>query len=458
MRNDWTIVINILYIFIFMFVAKIIKEKLGIFRSIIIPTSLLAGIIGLICGPEILGIVNFDSKFYESLVFHFLGIGFIGLTLSEKETKQQGNSANAGLFILSTYCFQALIGMTTLLFLIKFINPDLFIGLGLMLPLAYGQGPGFASAIGSSWDTVLSFGYVNQFGLTLATVGFLVGGVIGIILLNFYARKYNVNVYNLRKLKGVNRKNLTITSISEINFFDMLTTQIVFVSIVYLLTFYSMSFIDKSLSSLGDIGATIGSLVRGFNYLFGIILALGLKKILEILKNKGARTQELLDGYFMNNIAAFSFNVMITSSVMAISISTVKEYWQLLIAVSIVGAAGTLLFVTYFSKKAFTENNLLYSLAMFGMLTGTASTGLALLRGLDPDLKSDVAKDLVLGSALAAPLAIPLMVVLGQPIIGYKTGNPIYYWITFLSILVYVLIIMTIMLMKTKKIKSSAQR
>lgn len=456
MRNDWIVVINILYIFIFMFIAKFIKEKLGIFKSIIIPTSLLGGILGLICGPEILGIVNFDLKFYESLVFHFLGIGFISLTLSEKQTKQQGNSANAGLFILSTYCFQALIGMITLLFLIKFINPNLFIGLGLMLPLAYGQGPGFASAIGSSWDTVLPFGYVNQFGLTLATVGFLIGGIIGVFLLNYYARNYNIDTYNLRKLKGVKSRSLTLTSISEINFFDMLTTQIVFVSIVYFVTFHTMTFIDKSLSSLGDIGATIGSLVRGFNYLFGIILALGLKKVLEILKNKGARTQELLDGYFMNNIAAFSFNIMITSSVMAISISTVKEYWQLLIAISIVGAAGTLLFVTYFAKKAFTENNLLYSIAMFGMLTGTVSTGLALLRGLDPDLKSDVAKDIVLGSAIAAPLAIPLMVVLGQPIIGYKTGNPIYYWITFFGILVYVLIVMVIMLLRAKRRKSLA--
>jgi len=451
MRSDWIIVINILYIFIFMFIAKLIKEKLGIFRSIIVPTALLAGMLGLICGPEVLGIINYDLKFYESIVFHFLGIGFIALSLSEKHTKQRVNSANAGLFILSTYCFQALIGMLALVFLIKFVRPDLFVGLGLMLPLAYGQGPGFASAIGSSWDRVLPFGFVNQFGLTLATVGFLVGGVIGIILLNYYGKKYQIKNYNLRKLKGIQRENLTFTSVSEINFYDMLTTQIVLVAVVYFATYYLMTFIDYSLSSLGDIGATIGSLVRGFNYLFGIILSIFLKKILEILNNRGSRAQELLDSYLMNNIASFSFNIMITSSVMAISITAVKDYWELLLVVSVVGAIGTLLFVTFFAKHSFTENNLLYSLAMFGMLTGTASTGLALLRGLDPDLKSDVADDLVLGSAIAAPLAIPLMVILGQPIIGYKTGNPIYYWITFFSLLVYVTIVMIVMLLRTKR-------
>jgi ESS family glutamate:Na+ symporter len=142
---------------------------------------------------------------------------------------------------------------------------------------------------------------------------------------------------------------------------------------------------------------------------------------------------------------------MITSSVMAISIETIKEYWQLLILISTIGAVGTLIFVTFFAKKAFKNNHRLYSLAMFGMLTGTASTGLALLRGLDPNLESDVAEDLVLGSAIAAPLGIPLMVALSQPIIGYKTGNPMYYWITFGSITLYVIIIMTIMLYRAKK-------
>jgi len=86
---------------------------------------------------------------------------------------------------------------------------------------------------------------------------------------------------------------------------------------------------------------------------------------------------------------------------------------------------------------------------MFGMLTGTASTGIALLRGIDPDLDTDVAKNLVLGSAVAAPLGLPLMVLLGLPIIGYTENNPSYYYITFFGILVYMLLMMGIAVLKT---------
>jgi ESS family glutamate:Na+ symporter len=435
-----------------MLIAKLMKEKLGIFKSIIIPNALLAGLLGLLAGPEVLGIINFEIQFYESLVFHFLGIGFIALTLSEKNTKQRENSINSGLFILSTYCFQAVLGMILLFIMINTFMPDLFFGLGLMLPLAFGQGPGFATAIGSSWEEVLNLGYTTQYGLTLATVGFLVGGLIGVGLLNYYSRKYGEKSYSLRNIGGINSRNYKITSVSEINFFDMLTTQIILVAGVYLLTYIIMLYLTKGLNTLGEIGATIGSLVKGFNYLFGIIVAILLKNLFQYLKKrKNARTLELTDGYLMHNLSSLSFNIMITSSVMAISIETIKEYWQLLILISTIAAVGTLIFVTFFAKKAFKNNHRLYSLAMFGMLTGTASTGLALLRGLDPNLESDVAEDLVLGSAIAAPLGIPLMVALSQPIIGYKTGNPMYYWITFGSITLYVIIIMTIMLYRAKK-------
>lgn len=459
MRNDWIVVIYILYIFIFTLIAKLVKEKLGIFKSIIIPNSLLAGIIGLICGPEVLGIIQFDINFYESLVFHFLGIGFIALTLADTSKKQRTNSANAGLFILSTYCFQAVIGMITVFLLIKFIKPDLFIGLGLMLPLAYGQGPGFATAIGSSWSEVLHLGYETQYGLTLATVGFLVGGLVGVILLNYYNRKYGDKINKLNTLKGVQVKNLKIKSISEINFYDMLTLEITLVAVAYFITYIIMINLDKGLSSMGEIGSTIGSLVRGFNYLFGILVALAMKKTFEFMsKRKNARTLELLDSYFMHNIASFSFSIMITTSVMAISIVAIKQYWELLLTISIVGAIGTLIFVTWLAARAFTENNRLYSLAMFGMLTGTASTGLALLRGLDPELQTDVAEDLVLGSAIAAPLGLPMMVALSQPIIGFKTGNPVYYWITFIGLFAYMSIIVIILLQRNKKHKKSAEK
>ncbi|MTI95002.1 MAG: hypothetical protein FH749_05860 [Firmicutes bacterium] len=177
----------------------------------------------------------------------------------------------------------------------------------------------------------------------------------------------------------------------------------------------------------------MASLIKGFNFLFGILLALLFKRVMHFLSRRGHRTLPLLDRYVMHNVASLSFNVMITASVMAISIQAISSYWEVLLTVAVVGAVATLFFVTWFAKKVFLQHTLHYSLAMFGMLTGTASTGIALLRGLDPDLDTDVAKNFVLGSAVAAPLGFPLMILLGLPIIGFTENNPMYYYLTFLA-------------------------
>lgn len=455
MSSDWNIAVNIVLIFVLMLVAKVIKEKLGIFKTIVMPTALLAGFIGLVLGPEVLGLLQYDLVLYEKLVFHSMGLGFIALTLSEQSVEHKMDSIKSGLFIISGYCFQGVIGMLVVLGLILTVKPDLFIGLGLMLPLAYGQGPGFASSIGSSWDEVLPFGYVNQYGLTLSTIGFLVGGLMGVVMLNYYIRKYNIPVTKFNTLKGLQTKELTITSVKEINFFDMLTVQGAWISLIYLGTYFCIWALSSLLSSLGQIGMTIASLIKGFNYLFGILLALLLKRGIYLLSQKGHRTKPLLDYYIMHNISSLFMNLMITASVMAISIEAIKAYWELLLAISVVGAITTYIFVVWLGKRVFLNNTLHYLLAMFGLLTGVASTGIALLRGLDPDLETDVAKNLVLGSAVAAPLGIPLMVLLGFPIIGYTENNSMYYYITFFALVAYTLLMIGILNLKTRKEKKS---
>ena len=344
---------------------------------------------------------------------------------------------NSGLFIVTNYVFQGIVGMIIVYILVATIKPDLFVGLGLMLPLAFGQGPGFASSIGSSWDLVLPFGYINQYGLTLATTGFLVGGIIGVILLNFYVRKYNMPVERLNTLGGLQNKSITFTNIKEINFFDTLTVQITFIAIAYALTYVVMNYTIIGLSYLGTVGATIASLVRGFNFLFGILVALMIKQLLRYLNRRGHRALELIDDFTMMNVTSFAFSVMITSSVMAISLQAVRGYWELLLAMSIGGAIITLWFCTWLGRKVFRINTEHYILGMFGMMTGTASTGLALLRGVDPNLETDVGKNLVLGSAIATPLGLPLMALLAVPIIGYTQERPALYFYTLLALIGY---------------------
>lgn len=465
MRADWNHALMFVYIFVFMFFAKLIKEKLGLFKSIVIPTSLLAGFLGLLFGPEVLGRVTvnlfnqeirlglqYDIEFYESLLFYFMIIGFVSLTLTERQSKQNAQSIDSGLFIVSTYIFQGLIGLLALYILSITFLPDVFIALGLILPLGFGQGPGLASQIGHSWDNSTGLGYIQQFGITLAAAGFIVGGVVGVILLNYYIRKYKLKIVSLREIKGIKTKQVDFETLEEINFNDNLLVQIVWLAIIFLLTYFVSLGFYNFLVPLGDIGKTLGDLILGFSYLFGVFIALGLRGFLRFLDSKGHRTKPLIDDYMMHNISAFALNVMIASSIMSIKISTIGQYWVELVVLIIVGTIGSLIYITKLGIYVFRKDTPHYVVTMFGMLTGVAATGLALLRGIDPYLEKDTADNVVvLGSAIAAPIGFPMMILLGFPIVAYNTGLNYYNYIMVGGLLTYLLLLISIMVYRKRK-------
>lgn len=465
MRADWNHALMFVYIFVFMFFAKLIKEKLGLFKSIVIPTSLLAGFLGLLFGPEVLGRVTvnlfnqeirlglqYDIEFYESLLFYFMIIGFVSLTLTERQSKQNAQSIDSGLFIVSTYIFQGLIGLLALYILSITFLPDVFIALGLILPLGFGQGPGLASQIGHSWDNSTGLGYIQQFGITLAAAGFIVGGAVGVILLNYYIRKYKLKIVSLREIKGIKTKQVDFETLEEINFNDNLLVQIVWLAIIFLLTYFVSLGFYNFLVPLGDIGKTLGDLILGFSYLFGVFIALGLRGFLRFLDSKGHRTKPLIDDYMMHNISAFALNVMIASSIMSIKISTIGQYWVELVVLIIVGTIGSLIYITKLGSYVFRKDTPHYVVTMFGMLTGVAATGLALLRGIDPYLEKDTADNVVvLGSAIAAPIGFPMMILLGFPIVAYNTGLNYYNYIMVGGLLTYLLLLISIMVYRKRK-------
>jgi ESS family glutamate:Na+ symporter len=52
-------------------------------------------------------------------------------------------------------------------------------------------------------------------------------------------------------------------------------------------------------------------------------------------------------------------------------------------------------------------------------MTGTASTGVALLREKDPYFKTPAANDIVYGSSMAIPLGFPLLLFVGFITLGW---------------------------------------
>jgi ESS family glutamate:Na+ symporter len=192
--------------------------------------------------------------------------------------------------------------------------------------------------------------------------------------------------------------------------------------------------------------------LEGFNFIIGIGIAVLYKWILRKLAKKGHRTNLLTNNYLLSNISSTAFNFMITGAVLSITLDFLVEFGVLLAVVSTVGGLLTIIYLDFITRRVYQTNTKEYFVGLYGMLTGTASTGIALLKGLDPQLETPVAEELVLGSGTAIMMALPLFGILMLPKIGYGTTNQsLLDYIALFGCLAFVLVMVIILVIRSKR-------
>jgi len=156
-----------------MLLANILRRKTPFFRKSLMPTAVLAGFILLLL--RISGLITVDGKLMEMITYHSIAIGFIALSL-QIPRRNHGienvdfTGAKSGALIVSTYLLQGLVGLTVSIGLAYTVMPSLFKAAGILLPMGYGQGPGQANNIGSTYEN-LGFVGGQSFGLSIAAMG-----------------------------------------------------------------------------------------------------------------------------------------------------------------------------------------------------------------------------------------------------------------------------------------------
>jgi len=446
--EKWTMIIYFLLIGFLLFIGKVLKTKLPFLNRIVIPTALLGGIIGLIFSSEIIpGSYEIDVEQMTAIVYHALAIGFISLALKDSQHQNKRKLWSTGMVITSTYALQGFIGI--LLVLIFFSNR--FIGSGILLALGFGQGPGLATSFGGMWNTPLE-GFGVALGASYAFLGYLWGGIVGVLAINVIARKRGIIKPKRYYEQSVEKATIEVDTVREVNLMDGLTVQLVVIFMIYGLVWLTLFLMQKVLAPLGSIGGTIFGLLEGFNFIIGIGYALLYKFILRKINNKGIKTGFLTNNYLLSNISSTAFNFMIAGAVLSITLDFLVEYGLLLAVISTVGGILTILYLVFITRKVYKTNTSEYFVALYGMLTGTASTGIALLKGLDPQLETPVAEELVLGSGTAIMMALPLFGILMLPSLGFGTANePLFNYIALFGCLAFVLVMVIIMMFRSKK-------
>lgn len=185
---------------------------------------------------------------------------------------------------------------------------------------------------------------------------------------------------------------------------DKLSVQVALVLLCYVVANLLMWGLSALIPSMKET-------IYGFNFLFGVLIAVLLKAVLKGLKKKNVVKREYVNSFLMARITGFSFDLMIVAGFAAIEIQLLADYWYILLIIGVIGAVTTYLYSKFVCNKLFPSYCDEQFLVMYGMLTGTASTGMILLHEVDPDYKTPAASNLVYQQLPAICFGFPLMLL-----------------------------------------------
>ena len=186
----WNVIIQLGMIAGAILLANALRRRVSFIRKTLMPVAVLGGFILLIA--RYIGLVRVDGTVMEILVYHGIALGFIAMSLRVPENPG-GSGGNltglkSGAIIVSSYLVQGISGLLITMLLGYTLMPNLFKAAGLLLPMGFGQGPGQANNIGSTYEG-MGFTGGHSFGLAIAAAGYLVACIVGVIILNVLAKK-----------------------------------------------------------------------------------------------------------------------------------------------------------------------------------------------------------------------------------------------------------------------------
>jgi len=435
-------------------VANMLKRSIPWLEASLIPTSVLGGGILLLASviyKRITGTEMFNTPFFggsgtvwlELITYHMLALGFTASALRSNDGKMTKERSveifNTGLTTVATYLLQALAGMIICILAAKSLT-NLLEAAGLLLALGYGQGPGQAMNYGNLYEVDYGFVGGKSFGLTIASMGFLAASIGGVIHLNWLKHKGKIILD-----KGSGLVNEQVEEANEVPMqenVDKFTLQIAFIMLAYLVSYLLMY-------TLGCLLPGMRATIYGFNFLLGVLAATLLKGILKFLNRKNIVHRQYTNNFLLTRATNFFFDIMVTASIAAIRMDIIGQYLGVLLAMGISGLVLTYAYVYFVCRKLFPNYVEQQFLAMYGMLTGTASTGIILLREIDGDFKTPVADNLVYQN-------FPAM-IFGFPILLLATMAPTQPYLT-LGIVAVFLVAINILLFRSFIFKKKANK
>ena len=408
----WSFLVQLGLLLLFLMLGNILRRTIPLFRKCLIPSALLGG--GLLLVMDLIlksfDVVLVDNRMMQVITYHGLAIGFAAMSLKTEKSAVKTprfQILEFGAVQGGTYMLQAFVGLGITIGLFLLGGGFSYI-CGLILPLAFGQGPGNALTWDVNFTNMPQTGFAGNgsFGLSLASIGFVAASVFGVLYINIFKKRGDLKVrQDVPTEEFIDHTNPGGNEIPDNESVDKFSIQMGFVALAYAIAFGFMCL-------LGVLSDFTNSIAWGFNFLWASLAAMGIRAVVKLLQKKNLMHRTYINNYQMDRISGFFFDLMIVAGVAAIEINDIKSYILPIIVLSVAGAAITFVYLRKVAKACFQGFEHEFFLMCFGTFTGTASNGMILMKEVDPGLKAPTSSLYILSNFPAMVMIAPLLLLL----------------------------------------------
>ena len=400
--TPWTFLVDFGIISVLLMLGKLVRARVSFIQRLFLPPSLIAGFTALLLGPEVLGWIPVDPSVCGtySAVLIALVFGCIPLTSSKKTSGSREGVGRMWAYSNSGMLFQWALGGALGLWLFSFIWPGTE-ALGIAMPAGFCGGHGTAAALGAAFS---ENGDVDMMSIsmTCATVGIIAAVIIGLAMIKWgtnhgkttFLAKYSDLPDELRT--GIMPKDKR-DSIGEASFSAI--------------SLDSLTFNFGVVAAIGAGGYGISCLVAHFwpilklpTFICAFIVALAVRWIFD---RTGA--SEFVCPKIVNHLSGAFTDYLVAFGVASIRLAVVWKLIVPLLIMLVAGLALTFLFVVLVGRRLAGEYWYEKAVFTWGWFTGTMSMSIALLRIIDPDMRTGTLDEYAYAYVYVAPVEIALI-------------------------------------------------
>lgn len=414
--NAYSFILDFAYMSLLLVVAQFLRQKIKLFQNFYIPSSVIAGVIGLLCGPQVFNVIPWSDKI-GSYAYLLVCILFAGLYLGKKESTSVKEIFRK---VGDTFCMNMAteficFGSALLIgyYLLKLFFPDVFAEFSLLLPSGFCGGHGYASTIGTALNNLLGRDDCVQLGQTFATLGLLTGLFGGIFLINWAARhgvtsfieeanhlpeECRTGIVPAGKRESMGEETINPMSMDPLAWHLSLTL----IAMLFGYLFYN--WYKKYLPN-------IEIPVMCLTMLAGVLIQ-------KLLNHTPFR--DSVDKHVEGRIGSMITDYLVGFGVASISITIVKAYIGPILVLCLLGTLWPVIMVLCVGRKLFHNYWFERSIFIFGWCTGVVAIGVTLLRICDPEMKSETLDDY--GTAYALISIIEVFIVALTPQLAVSFG------------------------------------